>query len=108
MIPQRDSQARISKQLPSTQVTTVTASDRQLLAPLLTTGDAYTFGRAGGSPSDVADLDRIAARLLDLQRDGMVEIVGEPTMDYSRSGDHYYAIRARLTPGGRDALGVST
>ena len=94
--------------LPSTQVTTVTPSDRQLLAPLLTTGDSYTFGRAGGSPSDIADLDRTAARLLELQREGMVEIVGEPMMDYTRPGDHYYAIRARLTTRGRDALGAST
>ena len=84
------------------------ASDRQLLAPLLTTGDCYTFGRAGGSPSDVADLDRTAARLLDLQREGLVEIVGEPMMDYTRPGDHYYAIRARLTPRGRDVLTAST
>ena len=68
MIGHVNHRPRISKQLPSTQVTTVTASDRQLLAPLLTTGDCYTFGRAGGSPSDVADLDRTAARLLDLQR----------------------------------------
>ena len=89
-------------------MTTVTASDRQLLAPLLTTADSYTYGRAGGSPSDVAELDRTAARLLELQREGMVEIVGEPMMDYTRSGDHYYAIRARITPRGRDALGAST
>ena len=82
----------------------MTDSDRQLLAPLLTISDAYTFGRAGGSPSYVAELDQIAARLLELASEGIVEIVGEPMMDYTRPGGHYYAIRARITPHGLDAV----
>jgi hypothetical protein len=45
-------------------------SDRQLLAPLVAKRDGFAFGRSGGSPTDIAELDRSAVRLLELQRDG--------------------------------------
>ena len=82
----------------------MTESDRQLLAPLATLSEPYMFGRAGGAPHDLAELDAIAARLLELEREGIVEIVGAPMMDYTRPGGHYYAIHARLTAHGRAAL----
>jgi hypothetical protein len=85
----------------------MTESDRQLLAPLLTTAGQYMFGRAGGSPSDVTEFDQIATRLVELQQEGYVEFLGAPTMDHTRPGDHYYSIRAQLTPRGVAALGAS-
>ena len=85
---------------------TVTDSDRHLLAPLVASSEPYTYGRAGGSPADLAELDQIAARLLELADEGIVEIVSA-MMDYSRPGNHYYVIRARLTARGRDAHGFA-
>jgi hypothetical protein len=82
----------------------MTESDRELLAPLLTAADQFMFGRAGGSPTDIADFDRIATRLVELQHEGYVVFLGAPTMDHTRPGDHYYSIRARLTPRGVAAL----
>ena len=101
-----DNAARELNTLPprlDAQSAPVTESDRQLLAPLVKTGESYTFGRAGGSPSDIAEFDRMAERLLQLQRDGYI-VLSEAMMDYTRPGDHFYLVRARLTPLGRDAL----
>lgn len=81
----------------------MTESDRQLLAPLVKTAESYTFGRAGGSPSDIAEFDQMAQRLLELQRDGCIDLT-EAMIDYTRPGDHFYLVRARLTPRGRDEL----
>ena len=82
---------------------TITDADRQLLAALVASAKPYTYGRSGGSPSDVAELDGIAARLRELSDQRVVEIVGAMA-DYTRPGNHYYAIRACLSRMGREAL----
>lgn len=65
------------------------------------------FGRAGGSPSDIAEFDRMAERLCELQRDGYIELT-ESMMDYTRPGNHFFLVRARLTTRGRDELLAAT
>ncbi|HEX8945118.1 MAG TPA: hypothetical protein VF785_18420 [Gemmatimonadaceae bacterium] len=42
----------------------MTESDRQLLAPLLTSGGPYMFGRGGDSPAEIAEFERRAEPLL--------------------------------------------